>query len=216
MKIRAKSYLKIGILLIFLIPVLIYTSNCWIINSTKNQIYNSVNNIPHKKVGLLLGTSKYTTGNRINLYYQYRINSAAKLFHANKIDFIIVSGDNSKKGYNEPEQMKASLVEQGIPAHKIQEDFAGFRTLDSILRAEIVFEQTSYTIISQPFHNERALFIANYHNHNSIAFNARQVNHRYGLKTQLREYLARVKAVLDLYILNKEAKFYGKTIKLPL
>ncbi len=118
------------------------------------------------------------------------------------------------KNYNEPEQMKQSLIEKGVPSDKIQEDYAGFRTLDSMLRAKDIFGQDHYTIISQPFHNERALFISNYHGHHAIAFNAQKVTQRYGFKTQVREYLARVKAVLDLYILKTDTKFYGEKIRL--
>lgn len=193
---------------------LVFFCNYWIQQSTKDQIYSSTETIPYHKVGVLLGTSKYIAGGRVNLYYQFRINAAAELFHAKKIDFIIVSGDNSAKNYNEPEQMRQSLIEKGIPPNKIQEDYAGFRTLDSMLRTKEVFGQDHYTIISQPFHNERALFISNYYGHHAVAFNAEKVTQRYGLKTQLREYLARVKAVLDLYILKTDAKFYGEKIEL--
>ncbi len=192
----------------------IYICNIWVEKSTENQIYNTVETTPHNKVGVILGTSKYASGGRINLYYKYRINAAAELFHAKKIDFIIVSGDNAVKDYNEPKQMKQSLIEKGVPANRIQEDYAGFRTLDSVLRAKEVFGQNHYTIISQPFHNKRALFISNYHGHNAIAFNAKKVAYRYSFKTNIREYFARVKAVLDLYVLKTEAKFYGDKIEL--
>ncbi|MFV0530278.1 MAG: vancomycin high temperature exclusion protein [Flavobacteriales bacterium] len=211
-----KSLIKVCFLGILFALLIIFLSNFWVEKSTETQIYNTIETIPHNKVGIILGTSKYLTNGYINLYYQYRIDAAAELFHAKKIDFIIVSGDNSKKNYNEPKQMKQSLIEKGVPSDKIQEDYAGLRTLDSILRAKEVFGQDHYTIISQPFHNKRALFISNYYSHQAIAFNAQKVTQRYGFKTQLREYPARVKAVLDLYLLKTKAKFYGEKIKLEI
>ena len=83
------------------------------------------------------------------------------LYERGKIHHILVSGDNSTAAYNEPEAMRKSLVKAGIPERDITLDYAGFRTLDSVVRASEVFGQGSgFTIISQPFHVERALFIA--------------------------------------------------------
>ncbi len=214
-KIQNKKLRIITKLVVWSIPLiflLILLCDNWVKYSTKDQLYSNLDEIPHNRVGIVLGTSKHALGGRINLYYQYRIEAAAKLFHAHKIDYIVVSGDNSKKEYNESKQMKESLIEKGVPADRIQEDFAGLRTLDSVLRMKEVFGENYYTIISQPFHNERALFLSNYHGHHAIAFNAQEVPNRYGIKTEAREYLARVKAVLDLYILKTKAKFYGEKI----
>lgn len=209
---KLRNFIKLLFWSIPSVLFLIFICNNWIKYSTKNQLYTTIESIPHNRVGIVLGTSKHVAGGRINLYYQYRIEAAAELFHAHKIDYIVVSGDNSRKEYNETKQMKESLIEKGVPANRIQEDFAGFRTLDSVLRMKEVFNEKYYTIISQPFHNERALFLSNYHGHHAIAFNAKEVPNRYGFKTQMREYLARVKAVLDLYILKTKAKFYGEKI----
>ncbi len=181
--------------------------------STKSKLYASVESIPYHKVGLLLGTAKTLRNGRVNLYYQYRIDAAVALFHAGKIDFILVSGDNSTKYYDEPSTIKKDLIARGVPEHKIYLDYAGFRTLDSVIRSKEIFGQDNITIISQRFHNERALFIASHKNIEAVAFNARDVNVHYGLKTQAREKLARVKMILDL-IVRKKPHFLGDKIEI--
>ena len=106
------------------------------------------------------------------------------------------------------------MIALGIPEDHIVLDYAGFRTLDSVERCKAVFQEDSITIISQEFHNLRALFIADHKKVDAIAFNAEKVGESYGFKTQLRERLARVKAVLDIYILNTKPKFYGEKIEI--
>lgn len=204
--------LKSIVVLTIVIFITTTITDFWVKCNTKKQLYNSVNIIPHRKTGLVLGTSKYLSNGTINHYYQYRIDATIALYQAGKIDFIIVSGDNSVQHYNEPQSMLEDLVAAGIPKEKIFMDYAGFRTLDSILRCREVFGENNITVISQPFHNERALFIANKKHIKAIAFNAQDVEKSEGLKTRIREKLARVKMVLDLTF-GKKAKFYGSKIK---
>lgn len=125
----------------------------------------------------------------------------------------MVSGDNGSIYYNEPTTMKKDLIQKGIPKDKIFLDYAGFRTLDSMVRANVVFGLDSVTVISQKFHNERAIYLANRKGLNAIGFNARDISNQYGYKVQLREYFARVKVFLDL-LLKTEPKFYGNTIEI--
>lgn len=136
------------------------------------------------------------------------MEAAAELFNAGKIKFIIVSGDNSVNEYNETRDMKKSLIAMGVPEDKIIEDFAGFRTLDSVIRAKEVFGRDSIIVISQKFQNQRAIFIGKNHDIYALGFNAREVPKRYSTLTETREYFARVKAVLDVYVLAKMPKFY--------
>ena len=187
--------------------------NSMVKKSSENSIYGSASEMPRNKVGLLLGTGKYVAGGRINLYYKFRIDAAVDLFNNKKVDFILVSGDNSRKSYDEPSTIKNDLMERGIPAERIFLDYAGFRTLDSVVRCKEIFGQKSITIISQQFHNERAIFIARQNNIEAIGFNAKDVNVQYGFKTRIREYLARVKMVLDL-IFGKKPKFLGDKIEI--
>lgn len=192
----------------------IVLSNYWIVSSTKSQIYSDITNTPTRKVGLVLGASKKTTRGTNNLYFSYRIQAAYQLFMAHKVQYLLLSGDNHTKGYDEPSDMREALIALGVPDSCIVLDYAGFRTLDSVVRCNEVFGEDSITIISQEFHNQRALFIANKNNTQAIAFNAQEVNKNYSFKTRLREYFARVKCVLDIYVLYTSPKFLGEKIKI--
>ncbi len=203
--------LKLLILVVILIISGLILTNYWVSYSSSDYLYDDVNTIPKNKVGLLLGTAKYVVGGSINLYYQNRIDATVELYNAGKIEFVLISGDNSTKYYNEPTTFKKDLIKRGIPAEKIFLDYAGFRTLDSVIRAKAVFGQAAFTVISQGFHNERAIYLARHHNINAIAFNAKDVPGSYGLKVQLREYLARAKASLDITF-NVKPKFLGEKI----
>lgn len=189
----------------------LYVSNYVVVQIAEHKTFNEIDDIPHNRVGVVLGTSKYRVGKGTNLYFDYRIQAAVDLFFAGKIDFIIVSGDNRYVDYNEPQQMLEDLLDAGIPRDKIFLDYAGFRTLDSIIRAYKVFGQQKFTVISQKFHNERAIYIAEKHGIDVIGFNAKDVTKSYGFKTNMREKLARVKVILDI-VVGKEPKFLGDSI----
>jgi len=201
------------ILIILLLLVIVGGINYIVDSTTRKQIYSDVNAIPKNKVGLLLGTAKYEDKARklINPYYQNRIDATVALYMAGKVDYIIVSGDNSSAYYNEPALMKADLIARGIPAKKIYMDNAGFRTLDSILRCRDIFGQDHFTIISQAFHNQRALFIANHKQIKAVAFNAAEGDSFWD--AILREKLARVKMVFDL-VFNTQAQYYGERVQI--
>ncbi len=208
-----KKITAIGILIGILTLIITLGVDKFVQQSTSDKIFNSAKEIPHNKVGLFLGTGKLLNNGHINLYYKYRIEAAITLFKKGKIDFILVSGDNSSENYDEPSTIKDDLIKKGIPANKIYLDYAGFRTLDSVIRCKEIFGQNSITIISQQFHNERAIYIAKKKGMNAVGFNAKDVNKRYGLKTRLREKLARVKMILDLTF-GKKPKFLGNKIQI--
>ena len=189
----------------------VYFADRLVKNNAVSKIYSSVKNVPNNRVGLLLGTSKFLSNGSINLYYKYRLEAAVKLFKAKKINFIIVSGDNSSKAYDEPTDFKIDLIEAGVPENKIYLDYAGFRTLDSVVRAKEVFNQEKLTIISQNFHNERAIYLAEVYNIKAIGFNAKDVLGKYGLRVKIREYLARVKVFADI-IFKVSPKFLGNKV----
>lgn len=199
--------------MVWLFVSVIYLSNYVVVSTAKDFIYNDLEEVPYNRVGLLLGTSKYTSGNYQNLYYKYRIQAAFALFNAGKIDYILISGDNRYEYYNEPQMMLEDLVELGVPKEKIFLDYAGFRTLDSVIRASKVFGLKQFTVISQEFHNERAIYIARKNGLEAIGYNAKDVSKNYGFKTNVREKFARVKVVLDM-ITGKEPKFLGEMIEI--
>jgi SanA protein len=121
-----------------------------------------------------------------------------------------VSGDNRAKEYNEPKHMFEALIKKGVPERAITLDYAGFRTLDSVVRCKKVFGQHKFIIVSQRFHVERALFIADKFGVDAIGFAAQDPWGHYSLKPRIREFFAKTKAIIDLYIIHKKPKFLGK------
>lgn len=212
--IRYKRFFK-GIFFLLLFCFLsLWLCNSWINRSTVSQLYTESSAIPARKVGLVLGASKNTIRGTSNMYFTYRMQAAYELYKTGKVQYLLLSGDNHTEGYDEPTDMRDALIKLGVPDSCIVLDYAGFRTLDSVVRCKEVFGEDSITIISQEFHNQRALFIANKSGVQAIAFNAQEVNKNYSLKTRIREYFARVKCVLDIYILHTDPKFLGEKIKI--
>lgn len=184
----------------------------WTISDARHYTYDDVDAVPYNRVALVLGTSKYLIGGSPNHYFKYRIKAAAELYNNGKVDYILVSGDNATVQYNEPRQMRRALIQAGIPAKAIYSDYAGFRTLDSIVRAKEVFGQAHFTVVSQAFHNERAIFIARHFGIEAVGFNAKDPSAYQGIKTRVREVFARLMGLLDLYVLDKGPKFLGEPI----
>ena len=194
---------------------LVVFCNFLVKSKAKGRLYDDVDAIPYRRVGLVLGTSPYNAHGGDNLYYLNRMNAAAQLYAAHKIDYILVSGDNRKLEYNEPEYMRRSLIALGVPDSVIVLDYAGFRTFDSMVRAKKVFGQDSVTVISQAWHNERAVYIAQHHDLDAIGFNATDIQYRRSyLKNHTREILAKTKVVLDM-LFNKQPKFLGDPVPIP-
>ncbi len=203
-------------LTLYVITLYIVIIASYVVDSySKNYLYTNLIDIPSNKVGVLLGTSKYSSSGAENNYFTYRIDAAEKLFYSSKISYILVSGDNATVHYNEPITIKNELMKRGIPADRIILDYAGFRTFDSMIRAHKVFGQDKFTVISQPFHNERAIFIARKNGIEAIGYNAKDVSYQNGFNTRLREQFARIKVLLDIYILNTQPKFLGEKINIP-
>lgn len=175
-------------------------------------VYTAPDALPTQNVGLVLGTSSRLANGRRNLYFIYRMNAAAGLYHKGKIAYVIVSGDNATKYYNEPKIMCDALLDLGVPRERIYLDYAGFRTLDSIIRCRDIFGQTTFTVISQDFHIRRAIFIARKRGIHAIGYAAQDVSSLAGARTRVREVLSRVKAFIDLYLLKKQPKFGGEMI----
>lgn len=181
---------------------------------SKPYLFTNASNVPYCKAALLLGTSAKNRMGGDNLFFTRRIAAATALYKAGKMKYIIVSGDNSRTDYNEPEDMRQALIASDIPDSAIVLDYAGFRTFDSVVRCKEIFGQDSVIIISQPFHNERAVYIARKEGMEAVAFNAEDVNGRYSIKTNIREWFARVKVLLDVHVLSTEPHFGGEKIEL--
>src|SRR5690606_23706425 len=150
------KYIKIILLIITFLSISTVLTSFWIDYKAKDKTYYDIDEIPKNKVGLVLGAGKFTSNGNINLYYKYRVEAAVALYSSGKIDYIVISGDNGTTDYDEPTNFKNDLIAKGIPAERIYLDYAGFRTLDSVVRAKEIFGQNTFTIISQKFHNQRA------------------------------------------------------------
>jgi len=174
-----------------------------VVNNAKGKVFSDIDSIKYNEVGLLLGTTPQARIGRItNYFFIYRIDAAEQLYKAGKIDKILISGDeNSLDGVNEPECMRDSLVARGVPASAIILDGKGYRTICSIINANRVYGLKSFTIISQKFHNERAIYQAEHLGldvENILAYNAEDPKSRRAYLTTIREYFARVKMFMDL------------------
>lgn len=180
--------------------------------AAKDRTYSDVELVPRRRVGIVLGCAQRVSSGGTNIYFAYRVSAAAQLYKAGKVEYLIVSGDNHVVGYDEATDMKDALVRAGVPEERVYRDYAGFRTLDSVVRAREIFGQTEVTVVSQQFHNQRAIYIAAHKGVDAIGFNAQEVVAAYSLRTRAREQLARVKAVLDVYLLRTKPKFLGPSI----
>src|SRR5476649_2767987 len=185
----------------------------WMSWKTKDYIYDEVQELPHRQVGVVLGTAKYYRTGVPNQYYLYRIQGALNVYNSGKATYLLLSGDNALQSYNEPVTMRRDLIAHGMPAGDIVLDYAGFRTLDSIIRTRKVFDTNDFTIITQRFHCERALFIAM---HMGIQAQCYAVPSPKDIMTvRVREIFARLGALTDLYILKREPRFLGPLIHIP-
>ncbi len=209
-----KKWLTIAFIAIVAVAVMVIYFNHLVSVKARPFLTDDINEVKSKQVAVLLGTSRYLSNGNKNLYFEYRMDAAARLYDSGKVKYILVSGDNRQKNYNEPVAMKEALVKRGVPEDRIVLDYAGFRTLDSMVRAREVFDQNSFIVVSQKFHNERAVYIAHHKGIDAIGYNARDVEVAAGLKTRMREVLARTKMMLDLYLLRTQPHFLGEKVKI--
>ena len=178
--------------------------------AANGRVFRAVDNVPEREVGLVLGTSKETRHGKPNLHFNQRIAAAAALYRAGKVHHLLVSGDNHIASYDEPSDMREALIAAGVPDSAITCDYAGFRTLDSVVRAREIFGLTRCTIVSEEFHCPRALWIAQRHGLDAIAFAAPDVSLKsWSLRANAREQFARSWCAVDLYLLHRAPKFLG-------
>lgn len=207
-----KKIYKPFLILLVLFVIITAWANYAIENSTSNFLKNNVDELPSCKTALLLGTSKTLKYKQANQYYYKRIQATVELYFSKKVKYIIVSGDNSNDIYNEPADMKKDLIKYGVPDSAIYLDYAGFRTFDSVVRAKEVFGQDSLIMVSQEFHNQRAVYIARNFGMIAYGYNAKDVDVYTGFKTNVREFFARLKVFIDIYT-DAQPKFLGEKIK---
>ncbi len=188
--------------------------NVWVWLEPASRLFNNVTKVPERRVGLVLGTSKRGPQGYPNPYFVNRIAAAARLYREGKVEHLLVSGDNRHRSYNEPEDLRDALIERGVSKSDITLDYAGFRTLDSVVRAKKVFGLRKITVISQDFHVRRALYIAKRYGIDAVGFAAKEVPRRWYARTRLREVAARLRVVMDIYLFRTKPRFLGEKIEI--
>lgn len=180
--------------------------------ASASSLSPDVSSLPHRRVGLVLGCSPVLRSGAPNWFFENRMDAAAMLFRAHKVDYLLVSGDNHVANYDEPTAMRDALVRRGVPAERIALDYAGFSTLDSMVRARKVFGLSECCVITQKDHALRAIYIGKAHGISAVGFPAQDVPMLVGLRTRLREALARVRTLLDVHVLGRTPHFLGPQI----
>lgn len=212
---RVGLFIKLMVAGVFLAGAFVLYVNLAAQRAGQGRLYDDVLKVPAQSVGLLFGTTD-KIGERDNLYFTHRIDAAVELWEAGKVECLLVSGDNREKYYNEPNKMRTALIERGVPKEVIVRDFAGLRTLDTVVRAQKIFRAPSVILISQKFHNERAAYIARNEGLEYVGYNAQDLEGGAGLKTKIREVGARVKMWLDVRIFDTQPRHLGDWEFLPI
>jgi SanA protein len=211
---KIKRHFAFHRLLIYIVScffVLIIAANLIIVIVSSKYIYTDIEEIPPEKAALVLGTSSHMRSGSPNPFFHHRMSAAAELYHSGRVQHLILSGDNRTRYYNEPERMRTELLKYEVPDSVMYLDYAGLRTLDSVIRCYEIFGQESFIVVSQKFHNQRAIFLARAHGIQAIGYNATDVDSQSGVRTYTREYFARVKAFMDL-ITRKGPRHLGDPV----
>ncbi len=215
-KVVLKRLMALSLVMVMLAVLVVAGADVYVRMFSKGLVHDDIEEIEAGRAGLVLGTSPWAGEGRRNLYFEGRMEAAAELFHAGRVTFLIVSGDNRHESYNEPREMRRALVARGVPADRIVYDFAGLRTLDSVIRAREVFGQERIVVISQRFHNERAVCLARHFGIAAEGFNARGPERGAAWwRNWVRERLARVQFLLDLYVLDSQPRHLGPRELVP-
>lgn len=205
-------YLWLAVPPVFLICIVL--ADLWVSWMSAGRSYKDTDALPYFEVGLVLGTSRYAVGGGENAYFTNRMLAAQEAYHTGKVNHLLLSGDNRHRSYNEPQEMQKALLGYFVPQDAMTLDYAGFRTFDSVIRAKKVFQLDRLVVISQQFHNERAIAIGQFYGIEIIGLNAADLPIGMGLRLQFRELGARLKLVWDLAI-GTQPKFLGQPIPIP-
>ncbi len=201
-----RHVIKYGALLLLLA---VFLAHSIVRSAADGKVYSQAEEVPAASAALVLGTSRYSRSGAPNRFFIARMDAAAELLSEGRVEVLVVSGDNAHSSYNEPAAMADALQERGVPAERIVPDYAGFRTLDSVVRMNRVFQQERFIVVSQRFHVERAIFIASAYGIDAHGYAADDATGMAQLNVRLREYAARVQALLDIYIFDTEPRFLG-------
>lgn len=206
---------RVGLVCCILCVALVITAEIYVGVQTSKKHSSEAINLPSDYVGLVLGCSP-KLDERENAYFTHRIKKATELWRSGNVRCLIVSGDNRVDHCNEPHEMKKALVKQGVPNKHIVCDYGGLRTLDSIVRANKIFGADKIAIVSQEFHNKRAMAIASHYGIEARALDAEDIDPPSSrILLWIRERIARVAMLMDLFLFNREPSIMGDPVSLP-
>ena len=198
--------------LAFLAGVLVLTGfNVWMVRRSADRVTETAAGVPVRPIALVLGTSMTLASGQINVHWRGRMDAAAALYKAGRVKRILVSGDNRRRDYNEPRDMRDGLIGRGVPKAAIILDSAGLRTLDSVIRAKEKFGVTECIIVTDDFHLPRAIWLADRRGMTVSGFHGPGLSWESSGKTRVREWLARVNAGLEEWVLGTGAPHHGET-----
>jgi len=201
---RRRQILYSSIAILTILVIIVALCNISVDRNAEGRTFSNINDVPTMQTALLLGTNPKTRdGKRPSSFYLARINATAELYKHGKFRQLIISGDR-REGYDEPQTMRHDLIERGVPDSIIMMDGQGYRTLLSLRNSKQYFGVHDMIIISQKWHNERSIFLADKMNIKAVGYNADDVRHPRAIWTHIRELLARVKLFIDLYVTHRE------------
>lgn len=201
---RRRQILYFSIAILVILAIIVALCNISVDRNAEGRTFSNINDVPTMQTALLLGTNPKTRdGKRPSSFYLARINATAELYKHGKFRQLIISGDR-REGYDEPQTMRHDLIERGVPDSIIMMDGQGYRTLLSLRNSKQYFGVHDMIIISQKWHNERSIFLADKMNIKAVGYNADDVRHPRAIWTHIRELLARVKLFIDLYVTHRE------------
>lgn len=212
---RKRLVIALALSALCLLLLGVFSAEAWIAHFGRDRCSASLTGIESAPTAVVLGTTPKIRCLE-NMFFQPRLDAAAALYHAGKVRALIVSGDHGSLDYNEPAEMKRRLVRLGVPEERILCDHAGFRTLDSVVRARDVFGQSRVIFVSQRFHNLRAVYLACQFGMEAQGVDAADPPAWWTLKTRWREKFACVKALLDVHLLGTRPRFLGPPVQVPL
>ena len=209
---RKLRIVALGLLVSAMLAAGVFGLCWWRVAKCGPLAHDGLKSLPHRKVALVLGCSPTLRNGSKNYFFIFRMDAAAKLLLQGKVDYLLVSGDNRRRDYDEPTAMKEALIARGVPPDRIVCDYAGLTTLDSVVRAKAIFGQPEITIVSQRFHTERAIYLARAYGVEAIGYNANDVPLAAAPRTYTRELFSRVRAVLDANVLRRQPRHLGEPV----
>lgn len=175
--------------------------NFFVLRSSQGRVFYHPEELPTNAVGLVLGTDLKRPDGSTNIHFLNRTTAAARIFASGKVKRLIISGNPDNRGFNEVLEIQRALLERGVPDEAMLLDVGGLRTWDSIRTVAKVQQLKTVTVVTDGFHAPRSIFLCRHFGIDAVAFCGDREPSSYWLfRVEVREYLARVKAMIDVWL----------------